>query len=171
MSYGEMILPEYDMEFATTRRILERIPNDKLGWKAHEKSNTLGWNANHLAEIPGWTAGTLASPSWDLAPVDGDPYESPTLGSMEEILELFDQNVAEGRAALETATHEQMSEMWSLLRGGEAMFTIPRAGVIRTFVINHSIHHRGIVTVYLRLNDIAVPSVYGPSGDESGPNG
>lgn len=165
MSYAESILPEFDEEMANTRKALERVPEDKLDWKPHPKSNTIGWNANHLAEIPGWVAGTLAQSSWDIAPADGEPYRSPDQKSKQEILALFDQNVAAARKALEKASDAQVSENWSLLKGGETLFTMPRSAVIRSFVMNHMIHHRAHLLVYLRLNDIPVPGMYGPSGD------
>ncbi|MEQ8788835.1 MAG: DinB family protein [Pirellulaceae bacterium] len=166
MRYAELLLPEFDHEMANTRKVLERAPDDKLDWRAHPKSNTIGWNANHLAEIPGWVAGTLSQASWDLAPTDGEPYKSPALASVRQILELFDQNVVSAREALSSASDAAMQECWSLLRGGEALMTMPRSAVKRGFVLNHTIHHRAILCVYLRLNDIAVPGMYGPSADE-----
>lgn len=167
MTYAEEILPEFDQEMASTRRVLERVPDDKLGWKAHEKSNTIGWNANHLAEMPGWVEGTFAAKEWDIEPVDGEPYKTPTLESTKEILELFDKNVAAARKTIENATEEQLNEIWSLCRKGEPLMSFPRRVVVRSFVLNHTIHHRAILCVYLRLNDIPVPGMYGPSGDEA----
>lgn len=166
MSYAETILPEFDQEVAGTRKVLERLPDDKLDWKAHPKSNTIGWNANHLAEMPGWVEGTLNQDAWDIAPADGEHYQTPQLTSKQEILDLFDRNVAAARRALESVGDETMSKTWSLLRGGTPLFTMPRSVVIRTFVLNHTVHHRAILCVYLRLNDIPVPGMYGPSGDE-----
>ena len=168
MSYGETILPEFNQEMASTRKVLERVPEDKLDWRPHPRSNTIGWNANHLAEIPGWVEGTLAQTSWDLAPPDGERYQSPTLATRREILELFDRNVATAKKALAAVKDEAMGEQWSLLEGGKPLITMPRASVIRSFVLNHAIHHRAILCVYLRLNDIPVPGMYGPSGDEQG---
>ncbi len=168
MSYGETILPEFDQEMASTRKVLERIPEDKLDWRAHPKSNTIGWNANHLAEIPGWVGGTIAELSWDIAPVGGERYQSPQLTTRQEILDLFDQNVAAARDAILSAKDEEMGKMWSLLEAGKPLITMPRAAVIRSFVLNHLIHHRAHLCVYLRLNDIAVPGMYGPSADDPG---
>jgi len=168
VTYAESILPEFDQEMATTRRVLERVPEDKLEWKAHAKSNTIGWNAAHLAEIPGWVEGTINKDSLDFAPVGSEPYRTPTFKSRQEILDFFDQNVATARKALETAKDEDMQQPWSLLFGGQTVFTMPRAAVIRSFVMNHLIHHRAILTVYYRLNDVPVPAIYGPSGDEQG---
>lgn len=166
MSYAESILPEFDQEMANTRKVLERVPDDKLDWRAHPKSNTIGWNANHLAEIPGWVEGTLTTPSWDVAPVGGERYRSPQLTSRREILDLFDRNVAAARKAIAGVKDEEMGKMWSLLQAGKPIFTMPRLAVIRSFVLNHIIHHRAHLCVYLRLNDIPVPGMYGPSGDE-----
>jgi hypothetical protein len=104
MSYAETILPEFDQEMANTRKVLAQVPDDKLDWKAHPKSNTIGWNANHLAEIPGWVEGTLTKPSWEIAPVGGEPYQSPKLTSRKAILELFDKNVAAARKAIAPTT-------------------------------------------------------------------
>jgi uncharacterized damage-inducible protein DinB len=167
MSYADMTLPEYDQEMAGARKVLERIPEDKLQWRAHPKSNTIGWNANHLAEIPGWVEPTLAHATFDMAPVGGPRYESPKLTSRKEILDLFDRNVAAGRAAISKVRDETLGEMWTLADGGKPLLKLPRAAAIRGFVLNHLIHHRAVLTVYLRLNDIPVPALYGPSGDES----
>jgi uncharacterized damage-inducible protein DinB len=166
MSMAQMMLPEFDQEMAKTRKVLERIPEDKLGWKAHPKSNTIGWNANHLAELPGWGNGTLTSESFDIAPPGGQRYQTPKLASRKEILDLFDQNVAATRKALAGMSDEQLAKPWSLLQGGKPMFTMPRTAVLRGFVLNHMIHHRAILSVYLRLNNIPVPAIYGPSGDD-----
>ena len=166
MSYAEMILPEFDQEMANTRKVLECVPDDKLDWKAHEKSNTIGWVANHLAEVVGWVEGTFASPVWDIAPEGEEPYKSPALGSRDEILALFDEGVDSARKTIETATPESLQEIWSLKEKGETLMSFPRAVVVRSYILNHTVHHRAILCVYLRLNDIPVPGMYGPSGDE-----
>src|SRR5947199_8939332 len=100
MNYAESILPEFDREMANTRKVLERVPEDKLDWQAHPKSHTIGWNANHLADLPGWTTMTLRANSLDMAPPGGAPFRSPSLTTRREILDLFDHNVAEARVAL-----------------------------------------------------------------------
>ena len=166
MNYAETILPEFDREMANTRKVLERVPENKLDWQAHPKSHTIGWNANHLAEIPGWVDGVLTAPSWDFAPIGGEPYQSPKRTSRQEILDLFDRNVAAARKAIAALKDDQMTQPWSLLKGGTPLFTMPRAAMIRGFVLNHLIHHRAILCVYLRLNNIPVPGMYNPSGDE-----
>jgi uncharacterized damage-inducible protein DinB len=166
MNYAETILPEFDREMANTRKVLERVPEDKLDWQAHPKSHTIGWNANHLAEIPGWVGPTLTTPAWDIAPSGGPRYQSPKLTARKEILELFDRNVAAARKAIAAVDDDQLLQPWSLLRAGTPIFTMPRVAVIRGFVLNHLIHHRAILCVYLRLNNNPVPGMYGPSGDE-----
>lgn len=166
MTYAETILPEFDHEMASTRKVLERIPDDKLDWQPHPKSRTIGWNANHLADLPRWLVMTLTTTSLDIAPVGGEPYQAPTLTGREEILHLFDRNVAAGRNALTSVKDEELGKMWSLLQAGQPIFTMSRAAMVRGSVLNHIIHHRAILCVYLRLNDVPVPGMYGPSGDE-----
>jgi uncharacterized damage-inducible protein DinB len=166
MKYSETILPEFDREMANTRKVLERVPEDRLDWRPHPKSNTIGWNVNHLAEMPGWVEGTLTKPSWDIAPAGGESYQSPKLTTRQQLLDLFDRNVAAARKAIAAVKDEDMAQSWSLLRAGMPIFTMPRAAVIRGFVLNHMIHHRAVLCVYLRLNNIPVPGMYGPSGDE-----
>lgn len=166
MSYADMILPEFEQEMASTRKVLERLPEDKFDWRAHPKSNTIGWNANHVAEIPGWVEGTLTQDSWDVRPVDGEPYQTPKFATRKEVLDFFDANVAAAKQAIKQVKEESLGQSWSLLDQGKPIITMPRAAVIRTFVLNHLIHHRAHLCVYLRLNDIPVPGMYGPSGDE-----
>jgi uncharacterized damage-inducible protein DinB len=166
MTYAESILPEFDQEMASTRKVLERVPEDKLEWRAHSKSNTIGWNANHLVEMPSWVPMTINLASLDIAPPGGPKYQSPKLTTRRELLETFDKNVAAARQALAAAKDQDIDQSWSLLRGGTPLFTMPKRAVIRTFVINHIIHHRAILCVYLRLNDVPVPGMYGPSGDD-----
>jgi len=167
MSFADSILPEFDQEMANTRKILERVPDDKLNWQPHPKSHTIGWNANHLAEIPAWAEITLKQKSFDVDPVGGKRYETPKLTSNKQILDLFDKNVADARRAIQSTPDDQWKDTWSLLSKGEAIFTMPRAAVMRSFVLNHNVHHRAVLCVYLRLNDIPYPGMYGPSGNES----
>src|SRR4051812_11354261 len=110
MNYADVILPEFDREMANARKVLERVPEDRLEWQAHARSHTIGWNANHLAEIPGWVEGILTSPSWDIAPIGGEPYQSPKGTSRQEILELFDRNVAAARKAIVAVRDDQMTQ-------------------------------------------------------------
>jgi len=166
MTSAATLLAEFDQEMANTRKVLERIPEDKLDWRAHPKSNTIGWNANHVADLVNWLAQALTRPSLDVAPVGGEPYPFPKLTSRRELLDLFDRNVAAARTAITALRDEEMVQMWTLLRAGQPIFTMPRAAVVRGVVLNHLIHHRAHLCVYLRLNGIPVPGMYGPSGDE-----
>ena len=166
MTYAEALLPEFDLEMANTRKVLERIPDDKLDWQAHPKSHTIGWNANHIADLPTWLVETLTKPSFDFAPVGGPAFSLPKLATRAEILALFDKNVAAARKAITEVKDEDMSKPWSLLKSGTPIFTMPRSAVVRTVVLNHLMHHRAHLCVYLRLNHIPVPGLYGPSGDE-----
>jgi uncharacterized damage-inducible protein DinB len=166
MSYADMILPEFDQEMANTRKALERIPDDKLDWQPHPKSHTIGWNANHLADLPNWLVLTLTTPSLDIAPVGGAAYALPKLTTRQEIVDLFDRNVAAARKALSEVKDEDVAAPWTLAHAGTTIFTLPRAAVVRGMVLNHMVHHRAILLVYLRLNNIPVPGMYGPSGDE-----
>jgi uncharacterized damage-inducible protein DinB len=166
MTYAETVLPEFDQEMANTRKVLERIPDDKLDWQAHPRSHTIGWNANHVADLPNWLVETLTKPALDIAPVGGKPYAFAKLTSRQEILALFDRNVAAARKAIAAVKDEDMRSMWTLSQGGKPLFTMPRSAVVRGVVLNHIIHHRAHLCVYLRLNDIPVPGMYGPSGDE-----
>lgn len=168
MSISQSLLPEFEMEMVNTRKTLERVPDDKFGWKPHEKSMDMGTLAVHLATIPGWAGMTLNHDSFNLAPTDGEPFQMPVAKTTAELLALFDQGVSEARAALEAATDEQFMQPWSLLSGDVTHFTMPKIAVVRSFVMNHNVHHRAQLGVYLRLNDIPVPAVYGPSADEGG---
>lgn len=168
MNIGQSLLPEFDQEMANTRKVLERIPDDKLDWKAHPKSNTIGWVGGHLANIPSWVGITLTTDSLDIAPPGEEPYRAPAPTSVKGILETFDKNVAAGRALLESTPDAEFFKPWSLLATGKTILTMPRIAVLRSFVLNHIIHHRAHLCVYLRLNDIPVPGLYGPSADDEG---
>lgn len=166
MSIAETFLPEFDSEMASTRKALERVPDDKLDWKAHPKSNTIGWVASHIVEIPGWIEGTLTQPEWDVNPTGTTPFLTPMLGSRQEMLKVFDEAVVAGRKAIASTSDAEFLKDWSLLDHGNVVITMPRASILRSFILNHLIHHRAILCVYLRLNNIPVPGMYGPSGDE-----
>jgi uncharacterized damage-inducible protein DinB len=168
MKLSEMMLPEFDHEMANTRKTLERVPDEKLDWKPHEKSFSLGGLATHLANIPSWTANTFDQDELDIAPPGAPPFRLEQAKSRSELLKAFDKNVAAARAALAGASDASWQGSWSLLNGGNKIFTLPRTAVMRGFVMNHLIHHRAQLGVYLRLLDVPVPSIYGPSADESG---
>jgi uncharacterized damage-inducible protein DinB len=163
MPLNQALLPEFDHEMATTRRLLERVPDDKLGWKPHDRSMTMGQLAIHLAMLPHWSESILSEDSFDVA----TSPPTPKLTSRQEILGLFDQSAAVARKAIAAAGDETMMKTWSLVAGGKTIFAQPRIGVLRGFIMSHSIHHRGQLSVYLRLNDVPVPSIYGPSADEN----
>jgi uncharacterized damage-inducible protein DinB len=166
MAISASLLPEFDQEMANTRKALERVPDDKLGWKPHEKSMSMGGLATHLANLPIWTVLTINQDSLDLEPPGGGSLRVEEKRSRREILEDFDKNVTAARDAVAGASDEELLKPWSLLKGGVTLMTLPKIVVLRSFVMNHVIHHRGQFTVYLRLNDVPVPSIYGPSADE-----
>ncbi len=168
MAISAGMLPEFDMEMAGTRKTLERVPDDKFDYKPHAKSMTVRQLASHLALFPSWMVSTLDSSSFDYAPVGGEPFKPPAMNSHKDLLEVFDRDVAKARAGLAVATDAQLMENWSLLAGGKTIFTMPRIAVLRGMVMNHMIHHRAQLGVYLRLNDVPVPALYGPSADEKG---
>ena len=164
--FVQALLSEFDEEMAKTRRSLERVPNDRLDWRPHEKSMTMGRLATHLAEIPAWTIETLGHESLDISPPGQPPHVPRFLRSQPEVLDLFDRNVSTGRALLAATNEDQLTVPWSLLSGGKVLFTQPRLAVLRAWVFNHAVHHRAQLGVYLRLNDIPLPAIYGPSADE-----
>jgi uncharacterized damage-inducible protein DinB len=166
MSLGQSLLPEFDHEMAGTRRTLERVPEDRLFWRPHERSMTLGGLASHLAHLPSWIAYTVERDSLDVAPVGQPPLRQPEMTSQKALLEHFDGHVAEGRARLADASDDTLLGPWTLLGGGKPYFTMPRIAVLRSFVMSHNVHHRAQLGVYLRLLDLPVPGLYGPSADE-----
>jgi uncharacterized damage-inducible protein DinB len=167
VSIKEALLPEFDHEMGTTRKLLERVPHDDLTWRPHRKSMTIGQLAWHLADIPHWADAILDCPSFDLAVTEGAGSSGPKQPSSgQEVLERFDAFVTSARAKIAAKTDAEMLALWSLKRGGREMFSVPRIGAIRSFIVNHTIHHRGQLSVYLRLKDVPVPAIYGPSADE-----
>jgi uncharacterized damage-inducible protein DinB len=165
MAITDALLPEFDHEIATTRRLLERVPEDQFGWKPHDRSMTLGQLAGHIAAIPRWCTMTLATEVLDLEAL-GDEARPKPPASRAALLQEFDSRAREARAALAGAVDPAMLAPWTLRQGQQEFFTMPRASAIRTFVMNHLIHHRGQLSVYLRLRDVPLPAIYGPSADE-----
>lgn len=159
----DALLPEFDREMGLTRRVLDRVPDGKFDFKPHPTSRSLGQIAEHLTKMPYWTTMTMTQ-----AGIDGmqkpDGYEVPVTRSA--LLALFDANLKAGRATLVGKTDGEFHAPWTLRAGGKEIFTMPKIAVIRNFVLNHMIHHRGQVAVYLRMLEVKVPSIYGPSGDE-----
>jgi uncharacterized damage-inducible protein DinB len=163
MSIAQSFLGEFDYEMANTRKVLDRVPDDQFTFKPHEKSGELGWLAAHVANLPSWASLAINGDNFDLA--SGGRTKAATTRA--ELLETFDRNVVSAREAIAGASDERLMGPWSLLREGKTLFTIPRAGVIRTWSMNHLIHHRAQLTVYLRLLGVPVPGLYGPTADEA----
>ena len=158
------MLADYDHEMGTTRRLLERLPEDKLAWKPHEKSMSLGELATHLSNIPNWAATILNEAFFDLAAAPPNIAEHRSRAG---ILAAFDQTRARTRAWMDKSDAEYNAQ-WTLKRDGQQIFSVPRVAAFRSFVLHHIIHHRGQLSVYLRLNGVSVPAIYGPSADEGG---
>ena len=163
MAIVDALLPEYDHEIATTRKLLERVPEDKFDWKPHAKSMSLAALATHVATILWWGEMTLAQPHFDL---EGAP-PNPAASTRKELLARFEKHAAATRAALASKADAEFMAPWSLKHGKQTFFTMPKATVWRTFVMNHMIHHRAQLSVYLRMHDVPIPAMYGPSADEA----
>src|SRR5881628_1117615 len=156
MPLAELLLPEFDEEMTVTRRVLERVPDGKASWKPHPKSMTLGRLATLVAELPGWVVNTITRDELDIMPPGGPPPK----------FEALDRNAAAARAALAKAPDAEFKKPWAFKVGGRTVATNPKFTVYRRTVLNHLVHHRGQLTVYLRLNGAPVPAVYGPTADE-----
>jgi uncharacterized damage-inducible protein DinB len=165
MKISELLLPEFDAEIATTRRVLERTPDDKGDWKPHPKAFQLGHLAQLVARLAGWAAMTMTKTELDIAPKDG-PTMAYTLEKTSTLLELFDKGAKESREALANAKEEDWNVPWTLKRAGEAVLTQPRYTIYRQMMLNHIVHHRAQLAMYLRLLDLKVPSMYGPTADD-----
>ena len=163
MSIAEGLLPEFDREMGVTRRLLARVPDGQFAWKPHDKSMTLGRLAEHLAQLPEWAAITIAQDGIEMGPPPADHQPPATRAA---VLGLFDQNVAKARLTLRGRSDAELMAPWTLKAQGKEVFTMPKANVLRSFVLNHLVHHRGQLSVYLRMHNVAIPSIYGPSGDE-----
>jgi uncharacterized damage-inducible protein DinB len=165
MGIKDALLPEFDHEMATTRRLLERVPEAEFAWKPNDKSMALGQLAGHIANIPSWCTATLGTTVFDLdmLPVD---LRGKLPTSRAALIEDFDAKVGNARNQLTATTDAELMTPWTLKKGGQEMFTLPRISAIRSFVMNHLIHHRGQLSVYLRLKDVPLPSIYGPTADE-----
>jgi uncharacterized damage-inducible protein DinB len=161
MTIADTLLPEFDQEMATTRRLLERVPTGKGPWKPHPKSFPLGHLAQLVAWMPGWIANTLRETALDLATAPRYSFETT-----ETLLREFDKNVRAARDALQASRDADYAETWSLTHGSRVLMAAARGTVVRMH-INHLIHHRGQLTVYLRLNDVPIPPIYGPTADEA----
>ena len=164
MALKDALLPEFDHEMGVTRKLLERVPDADLGWKPHHKSFSLGDLAAHLAQIPHWSAAILDRPSYDIETVESGDRTSPARGA--DVVAAFDQAVAAARARLSSKSDGELMAPWTLKKGGQDMFTAPALAAFKSFIVNHSIHHRGQLSVYLRLRNVPLPSMYGPTADE-----
>ena len=162
MPISQMLLPEYDQEMANTRKLLERVPEDKLDYQPHEKSMTLGRLAGHVAELPHWAEVTLTTEMLEVTPGQ-QPYVAK---SRQELLQTFDKHVKVGRERIAATSDADFAKSWTLKFGGQEVFSLPRSTVLRQVVMNHMIHHRAQLGVYLRLNNVEIPGMYGPSADE-----
>ena len=168
MSISETLLPEFDQEMANTRKLLACVPEQVPDYKPHPKSMALQRLAGHVAELPTWATNTIRQTTLDLTPAAIGAYKPFLPASRAELVEKFDANVTDARAAIEGASDEDLRVIWSLIFKGNTVLQMPRAAVLRTVVMNHLIHHRAQLGVYLRLLDISIPGMYGPSADEAG---
>jgi uncharacterized damage-inducible protein DinB len=166
MSMAKGLVAEFDHEAGSTRRVLERVPEEHVMWAPHPRSKPLGELALHIAGLPVWVGRALKGAEYDFMGPDAPAPGLQPWQSKDALLAKFEKNVADARAAMLATSDAQMMEPWSLKRAGDVIFTLPRVAVIRSMVLNHTIHHRGQLTVYLRLKDVPVPGVYGPSADE-----
>src|ERR1700736_6768558 len=165
MTIGQSMLGEFDQEMQNTRKILERVPDDKWNWKPHDKSGTVGWLAGHIATLPGWITMTIHTEELDYAPVNGPAYQPPKIENRKDLLAVFDKESTKARAALAACSEEDLMKGWTLKAGGQEIFTMPRIACIRGVILNHLIHHRAQLTVYYRLLGVPGPRLYRPSGD------
>lgn len=162
MSVRDLLLPEFEQEMTNTRRILERVPDDKLKYKPHPKSMELGRLAGHVAELSGWAITTLTTEILEL-----DDFKPWIPTSRAEILSKFDESVAAARKLISGVSDESLQKTWTMKFKGETVLSMPRYNVLRSVVLNHIIHHRAQLGVFLRLNEVEIPGMYGPSGDET----
>jgi len=164
MALIDILLAGFDRETATTRRLLELVPDAAFDWKPHDRSMTLGGLAAHLVNLPAWIGNVMNHAWFDLAE-SLDEAKSPAANTA-ELLSRFDENVRAARALLVNRIDDELNEPWTLKRGKQDLFTLPRIGILRYFVLNHLIHHRGQLSIYLRLHDVPIPAIYEPSTDE-----
>lgn len=160
MSIAKNTLAEFDDEMARTRKVLAAIPAEHMDWSVDPSMRSIGWNANHIADILSWTEGILEHSEFDFAPVDGPHHETPSISDPKVVLEQFDRALASARAAFSAASDETLGEDWALKMGGETLQTLPKGACIRKWILNHTIHHRGILSVYLRLCGVDLLPIY-----------
>ena len=163
MSVSQAFLQEFDTEAKTTRRVLERVPADKFSWKPHPKSMSLGELAMHTAMVPGFICGWACEEETKLGGGDKPPVATSTA----DLVAAHDQSVAKYKETLDQLGDGGLSKSWKASAGGQTLFEMPKTALIRSIALNHWYHHRGQLSVYLRLLDVPVPSIYGPSADEN----
>jgi len=162
MPFSQNLLPEFDEEMKNTRKLLECVPDGKFDYQPHPKSMTLGRLATHVAELPGWASTTLDYEIFEMGP----DFKPTIAATQADLLRIFDKGVAEARAKIAAATDQDWQVTWTFRYAGKDVMSMPRAAVMRGIVMNHLIHHRAQLGVFLRLNDVAIPGMYGPSADE-----
>ena len=165
MPLSTLLLPEFDAEIATTRKVIERVPDDHIEWRPHEKSFPMGHLAQLVAMIPGWTMFVLTKTEFDIAPREG-PSAVYRFLPVEQLLKMFDQNVADARPLIEKVRDADLEVPWTLKAAGQKVITMPRYMVYRTMMLNHLVHHRAQLGIYLRLTEQMVPQMYGPTADD-----
>jgi uncharacterized damage-inducible protein DinB len=166
MSIADLLLPELDNEIAVTRRVLERVPDGRGEWKPHEKSFPMGHLAQLVARLPGWATMMMSITELDIAPTDGPKFPGYTYETTATLLAEFDRNAAAAREAIAGASDDDFQVPWTLKKAGDVVLTQSRYQMLRSMVINHLVHHRAQLGVYLRLVDVPVPQMYGPTADE-----
>lgn len=160
MLISQLMAAELTAEMAMTRKLLARVPSDKLGWKPSDGLHTIGWNASHLVEIAGWVPTVVRQGEYDIAPAGCEPSVVPDATDTAALLKSFDGNQAQALAALQGVPDSVMDEPWSLKMGGQVLFTMKKGDCLRKWVFSHSAHHRGILSVYLRMAGVQFPSIY-----------
>ena len=165
MSIADHLMPEFDHEMASTRSLLERVPEAQGAWKPHPKSMSMGELAIHIASIPSYCTFTIQETELDVNPVGGPQFPKKSFTTTADLIQLFDDNIRDARDVLVAASDGDMMETWSLKNAGQVVFSMPRVAVYRSMVMNHLVHHRGQLTVYARMHDVPLPSIYGPSAD------
>jgi uncharacterized damage-inducible protein DinB len=166
MAIADLIIPEFDREMSSTRRVLERVPDQNGAWRPHEKSFPIGHLAQHVSRLPSWATMIMTQTQVDLDPPGGRQFPDYTYEKTTTLLETFDENVAKGHAAIGQALDSSFKEPWALKRRGITLVSMSRYDMLRTMMMNHIIHHRAQLTVYLRLLNIPLPGLYGPTADE-----
>ena len=165
MTIAQILVPEFDHEMATTRTLLERVPEEAAHWKPHPKSMSMGHLASHIASMPAWVDQILTEPELDFATPAGATLATPKFESTRALVEMFDRNIRAARSRISGASDADLGVSWALRNGAHRILSMPRTAILRSFILSHIIHHRGQLSVYLRLRDVPLPSIYGPTAD------